>query len=36
MKTLVTLPKIKELLGAFEKANVTYMVIAGFGLDGLR
>jgi hypothetical protein len=36
MKTLVTLPKIKELLGAFEKANVNYMVIAGFGLDGLR
>ncbi len=36
MKTLVTLPKLKELLSAFEKANVAYMVIAGFGLDGLR
>jgi hypothetical protein len=36
MKTLVTLEKLKELLGAFENANINYMVIAGFGLDGLR
>ena len=36
MKTLVTLEKLKELLDAFEKANVKYMVIAGFGLDGLQ
>ncbi len=36
MKTLVTLEKLKELLDAFEKAHIHYMVIAGFGLDGLR
>jgi len=36
MKTLVTLPKLKELLDAFEKQNITHMVIAGFGLDGHR
>ena len=36
MKTEVTIGKLKEFLGALEKRNIKYVVIAGFGVDGKR